>query len=144
MRLASYPVHRGALRALCTELKHLNNATRYHIILCFVFFAFNKTFCIFSSLTVASASQDICGSPEALGGNCVSPWQSCGCLNAHLGNASRERRSHFAVYFTAGFSNKTVPCTMNELYLTGATREAEWAHYTMRKYSRKHVTQNLS
>ena len=45
--------------------------------------------------------------------------------NAHLGNACRERRSHFAVYFTAGFSNKTVPCTMNELYLTGATREAD-------------------
>ena len=45
--------------------------------------------------------------------------------NAHLGNSCRERRSHFAVYFIAGFNNKTVPCTMNELYLTGATREAE-------------------
>ena len=36
---------------------------------------------------------------------------------AQLGNACRERTSHFAVYFSAGFSNKTVPCTMNELYL---------------------------
>ena len=34
-------------------------------------------------------------------------------------NPCRERRSYFAVYFTAGFNNKTVPCTMNELYLPG-------------------------
>ena len=27
---------------------------------------------------------------------------------AHLGNPSREQRSHFAVYFSAGFSDKTV------------------------------------
>ena len=62
--------------------------------------------------------------------------------NAHLGNPSRERRSHFAVYFSAGFSDKTVPYIMNELYLTGATREDACAYCTMRKYSRKHVTQN--
>ena len=61
--------------------------------------------------------------------------------SAHLGNPCRERRSYFAVYFTAGFNNKTVPCTMNELYLTGATREAACAHCTMRKYSRKRITQ---
>ena len=29
-------------------------------------------------------------------------------FNAHLGNPCRERRSHFAVYFTIGFNNKTV------------------------------------
>ena len=63
--------------------------------------------------------------------------------SAHLGNPSRERRSHFTVYFSAGFSDKTVPCTMNELYLTGATREDACAHCTMRKYSRKRVTQNV-
>ena len=36
--------------------------------------------------------------------------------NAHLGSPSRERRSHFAVYFTACFKGKTVQCTTNELY----------------------------
>ena len=61
--------------------------------------------------------------------------------SAHLGNPCRERRSHFAVYFTVGFNNKTVRCTMNELYLTGATHEAACAHCTVRKYSRKRVTQ---
>ena len=45
------------------------------------------------------------------------------------------------MYFTAGFTNKSVPCTMNEVYLTGATREAACAYCTMRKYSRKRVTQ---
>ena len=45
------------------------------------------------------------------------------------------------MYFSAGFSDKTVPCTMNELYLTGATHEAACAHCTMGKYGRKLVTQ---
>ena len=45
------------------------------------------------------------------------------------------------MYFTAGFTNKTVPCTINELYVTGAMRGAACAHCTMRKYSTKRVTQ---
>ena len=71
----------------------------------------------------------------------VKQWSVGASASAHLGNPCREQRSYFAVYFTAGFNNKTVPCTMNELYLTGATREAACAHCTMRKYSRKCVTQ---
>ena len=54
----------------------------------------------------------------------------------HLGNPSRERRSHFTVYFTAGFRSKTVPSTMNELYLTWATGEAAYSQCTIEKYSR--------
>ena len=38
---------------------------------------------------------------------------------AHLGNPPRERRGHFAVYFSAGFSGKTVQCTLNELCQMG-------------------------
>ena len=54
----------------------------------------------------------------------------------HLGNSSRERRSHFTVYFTAGFRSKTVPSTMNELYLTWATGEDAYSQCTIEKYSR--------
>ena len=61
---------------------------------------------------------------------------------AHLGSPPRERRSHFEVYFTARFKGKSVPCTMNELYQTGATREAAYSHCTMGNNSRKRVTQN--
>ena len=47
-----------------------------------------------------------------LGGSSL--WSSPrGGVNAHLGNPSRERRSHFAVYFSAGFSDKIIPCTLN-------------------------------
>ena len=57
----------------------------------------------------------------------------------HLGNPSRERRSHFTVYFTAGFRSKTVPSTMNELYLTWAMREAAYSQCTMEKYVRSMI-----
>ena len=46
------------------------------------------------------------------------------------------------MYFSAGFSDKKVPCTMNELYLTGATSEDACAHCIMGKYIIKRVTQN--
>ena len=47
------------------------------------------------------------------------------------------------LYLYAGFSNKTAPCTINELYLTGAAREATCTDCTMGKYGRKRITQKL-
>ena len=61
---------------------------------------------------------------------------------AHLGSPPRERRVHFEVCFTAAFSGKIVISSMNEVYHTGATREAAYSHCTMVNYSRKRVTQN--
>ena len=63
-------------------------------------------------------------------------------VSAHLGSPPRERKSNFEVYFSARFKGKTVQCTMNELYQTGATREAAYRHCTMGNNSRKRVTQN--
>ena len=40
------------------------------------------------------------------------------------------------VYFTAGFRSKTVPSTINELYLTWATRDATYSQCILEKYSR--------
>ena len=62
--------------------------------------------------------------------------------SAHLGSPPRERKVHFEVCFTAGFSGKIVNSSMNEVYHTGATREAAYSHCTMVNYSRKRVTQN--
>ena len=43
---------------------------------------------------------------------------------AHMGSPPRERRVYFEACFTAGYSGKTVQCTMNELHQTGTTCEA--------------------
>ena len=52
---------------------------------------------------------------------------------AHLGSPPRERKVHFEACFNAGFSGKTVQCSMNQLYQTGATREAAYGHCTALK-----------
>ena len=41
-----------------------------------------------------------------------------------LGKSPQGTKEHFEVCFTASFKGKTVQCTMNELYRSGATREA--------------------
>ena len=61
---------------------------------------------------------------------------------AHFGSPPRERKINFEVCFTAGFSGKIVNSSMNEVFHTGATREAAYSHCTMVNYSRKRVTQN--
>ena len=41
-----------------------------------------------------------------------------------LGKSPQGTKVHFEVCFTASFKGKTVQCTMNELYRSGAMREA--------------------
>ena len=46
------------------------------------------------------------------------------CHQFTLGKSPQGTKEHFEVCFTASFKGKTVQCTMNELYRSGATREA--------------------
>ena len=50
-------------------------------------------------------------------------WKD-GMIHCTLGKSPQGTKEHFEVCFTASFKGKTVQCTMNELYRSGATREA--------------------
>ena len=50
--------------------------------------------------------------------------QRCKFTQCTLGKSPQGTKEHFEVCFTASFKGKTVQCTMNELYRSGATREA--------------------
>ena len=84
-------------------------------------------FLFFSKISVLELSLGEARSSVCL---CLHSWG-----NAHFGSPPRERKVHFEVCFTAGFSGKIVNSSMNEVYHTGAMCEATYSHCTMVNYS---------